>query len=97
MLPNTTEELAAHLAAQRMFAIYSNAALLSALTRRGGVFEKRALELNRTLADVFRQVSSTTAGGAVSARAYALAADMLDEIEKTLANMATIPAGAGMA
>lgn len=91
------EELAANLTALRTFAIYSNAALVSALTQRGGVLEKQALDLNRTLASAFRQAASTTTAGAVAARAHALAAEMLDEIEKTVLNMATIPPGAGRA
>lgn len=91
------EELAANLTALRTFAIYSNAALVSALTQRGGVLEKQALELNRTLASAFRQAASTTIAGAVAARAHALAADMLDEIEKTLLNMTMRPPGSGTA
>lgn len=91
------EELAANLTALRTFAIYSNAALVSALTQRGGVLEKQAFELNRTLASAFRQAGITTTGGAVAARAHALAAEMLDSIEETVVNMATLPPGAGRA
>lgn len=49
VLPDDREELAANLAAIRAFAVYSNAALIVALTDRGDALEQRALALNQVL------------------------------------------------
>jgi hypothetical protein len=90
------EALAAGFSAVRMFAIYSQASLFFTLAERGLIEPERLFAFNRTVAETFRQ-NARSSTAKIPARANAQIADMLDEFEAVLRNMATIPTGAGRA
>jgi hypothetical protein len=90
-----SESLAAEFAAVRTFALYEHAVLLTALAARGAIDLEQVFGMNRMLAAGFRQAAGNS--DRVPAFGLATTADMLDELEATIRNMATIPAGAGKA
>jgi hypothetical protein len=91
------EEIAARFAANRAFAIHSSIAIFLALAERGAVDAKRVFELNRVFAAGFRGMHASGNPNPVAQMANALTADMLEEWERAINNMITIPAGAGRA
>lgn len=73
------------------------AVLLAALAGRGALDLAQVFAMNKTLAAGFRRTAATTKSGRVPALDLSKTADMLDELEATIRNMAMVPAGAGRA
>jgi hypothetical protein len=91
------ETIAAEFISVRTFVIYNQAALFTALAARGAIDAEQVCAMKRMLASGFRQTAAAGKSGRVPALGHAKTADMLDELEAVIRNMATIPAGAGRA
>jgi hypothetical protein len=102
-LLNDQEEIAAYIAAIRTFSIYSQTALFFTLLKSRAIDADQVLAFNRTNGAIFRQTATTAATAAttkearVAARSHLITAEMLDELEAVIRNMATLPPGAGRA
>ncbi len=91
------ETLTSDLAATRSFVIHAQMALFFALVERKSIDPERFLAFGRLIQAGFRQNAATTTGGRIAARAHAMVADMLAELEATIQNMMARPPGAGTA
>jgi hypothetical protein len=96
-LPDAQQEYAANQAANRVYVIYQQTAMLMALMEKQSIDVNRLFEFNRLNADVFRQLAIKTATDPISSRVNALIAEMHDQFEATVRNMLTVPANAGNA
>jgi hypothetical protein len=91
------EAIAAQIVATRTFTMYMAASMLLALVEKGALDPERVFAFGQMNAAILRQTAATTTGGKVAVQGCSMAADMLDEFEAMIRNMARKPDGAGTA